>query len=87
MDVVILDKINRFARNRRDDANVMFELKAGCKLVSVKENIDETPAGTLTASWPPSPSTSRNNGAEALKGMTRKAQWGTPGGRRSATSM
>ena len=95
VDVVILDKINRFARNRRDDANVLFELrKAGCKLVSVKENIDETPAGTLMhgilatiAEYE-----SRNNGAEALKGMTRKAQvGGTPGrapvGYRNVTRM
>jgi site-specific DNA recombinase len=83
IDLVILDKVNRFARNRRDDANVLFELKsAGCQLVSVKENIDGTPAGALMhgilatlAEYE-----SRNNGAEALKGMTRKAQvGGTPG--------
>jgi DNA invertase Pin-like site-specific DNA recombinase len=83
VDVVILDKITRFARNRRDDASVLFELrKAGCKLVSVKENIDETPAGSLMhgilatiAEYE-----SRNNGAEALKGTARKAQvGGTPG--------
>ena len=83
VDLVILDKVNRFARNRRDDANVLFELKsAGCQLVSVKENIDGTPAGALMhgilatlAEYE-----SRNNGAEAIKGMTRKAQvGGTPG--------
>jgi len=83
IDYVILDKVNRFARNRRDDANVLFELrKAGCKLISVKENIDESPAGMLMhgilatiAEYE-----SRNNGVEALKGMTRKAQvGGTPG--------
>jgi site-specific DNA recombinase len=83
VDLVILDKVNRFARNRRDDANVLFELKAaGCQLISVKENIDGTPAGSLMhgilatlAEYE-----SRNNGVEALKGMTRKAQvGGTPG--------
>jgi site-specific DNA recombinase len=83
VDMVILDKVNRFARNRRDDANVLFELKmAGCQLVSVKENIDGTPAGALMhgilatlAEYE-----SRNNGVEAIKGMTRKAQvGGTPG--------
>ena len=83
VDYVILDKVNRFARNRRDDANVLFELRtAGAKLISVKENVDETPAGMLMhgilatiAEYE-----SRNNGAEALKGMTRKAQvGGTPG--------
>ena len=48
VDYVILDKIDRFARNRRDDANTMFEQKSyGARLVSVKENIDETPTGQL----------------------------------------
>jgi len=48
IDYVILDKVDRFARNRRDDANTLFELRsAGAQLVSVKENIDETPAGQL----------------------------------------
>jgi site-specific DNA recombinase len=83
INYVILDKVNRFVRNRRDDANILFELrKAGCQLVSVKENVDDTPAGTLMhgilatiAEYE-----SRNNGAEALKGMTRKAKvGGTPG--------
>ncbi len=83
IDYVILHKIDRFARNRRDDANVMFELKmAGTQLVSVSENIDETPAGMLVhgilatiAEWE-----SRKNGVEALKGMTQKAKMGgTPG--------
>lgn len=83
VDYVILDKVNRFARNRRDDANVLFELRrAGAAVVSVKENVDDTPAGALLhgilatlAEYE-----SRNNGTEALKGMTRKAQvGGTPG--------
>ncbi len=83
VDFVILHKIDRFARNRRDDANVLFELKvAGAQLVSVSENIDETPAGMLVhgilatiAEWE-----SRKNGVEALKGMTQKAKvGGTPG--------
>ena len=83
IDYVILDKINRFARNRRDDANMLFELRAaGATVISVKENIDDTPAGMLMhgilatlAEYE-----SRNNGTEALKGMTRKAQvGGTPG--------
>jgi site-specific DNA recombinase len=83
INYVILDKVNRFARNRRDDANILFELRrCGCQLISVKENVDETPAGTLMhgilatiAEYE-----SRNNGAEALKGMTRKAKvGGTPG--------
>ena len=83
VDYVILDKVNRFARNRRDDANVLFELNAaGCELISVKENINATPAGRLLhgimASY--AEYESANNGAEAIKGMTKKAQvGGTPG--------
>src|SRR5881227_947005 len=30
IDYVILDKVNRFARNRRDDANILFELRKWC---------------------------------------------------------
>lgn len=83
VDYVILDKLDRFARNRRDDANVMFELqKAGAKLVSVKENIDETPAGQLLHAIMAGISEfySTNLATEALKGMTQKAKvGGTPG--------
>ena len=80
---VILDKIDRFARNRRDDANLLFELhSAGAKVISVKENIDDTPGGKLLHGVLASLAeyTSSNNGSEALKGMTQKAQvGGTPG--------
>lgn len=31
VDFVIVDKVNRFARNRRDDANVLFELRAAVR--------------------------------------------------------
>ncbi len=83
VDYVILDKIDRFARNRRDDANLMFELKAcGAQLVSVKENIDETPAGELLHAIMAGIAEfySRNLGTEAVKGMTQKAKsGGTPG--------
>ena len=83
VDYVILDKIDRFARNRRDDANTMFELKSyGAQLVSVKENIDETPAGQLLHAIMAGIAEfySRNLATEALKGMTQKAKsGGTPG--------
>lgn len=83
IDYVILDKVDRFARNRRDDANIMFELKSfGTTLVSVKENIDETPGGQLLHAIMAGIAEfySRNLATEALKGMTRKAQvGGTPG--------
>lgn len=83
VDYVILDKVDRFARNRRDDANVLFELRAaGAQLVSVKENIDETPAGQLLHAIMAGIAEfySKNLAAEALKGMTQKAKvGGTPG--------
>ena len=83
VDYVICDKIDRFARNRRDDANLMFELRsAGAQLVSVKENIDETPAGQLLHAIMAGIAEyySKNLAAEALKGMTQKARiGGTPG--------
>jgi site-specific DNA recombinase len=83
VDYVILDKIDRFARNRRDDANTLFELRAhGAQLVSVKENIDETPAGQLLHAIMAGIAEfySKNLAAEALKGMTQKAKvGGTPG--------
>ncbi|WP_425343365.1 recombinase family protein [Pseudofrankia saprophytica] len=83
IDYVILDKVDRFARNRRDDANIMFELKTvGTTLVSVKENIDETPGGQLLHAIMAGIAEfySRNLATEALKGMTQKAKFGgTPG--------
>ena len=83
INYVILDKVDRFARNRRDDANLMFELKmAGAQLVSVKENIDETPAGQLLHAIMAGIAEfySRNLASEAIKGMTQKAKvGGTPG--------
>lgn len=82
VDYVIIDKVNRWARNRRDDSNTLFEIEAtGARLVSVKENIDQTPAGRLIhgvlatiAEYE-----SLNLGVEIKKGLTRKAQvGGTP---------
>ena len=61
----------------------MFELRtAGAQLVSVKENIDETPAGQLLHAIMAGIAEfySGNLAAEALKGMTQKAKvGGTPG--------
>jgi site-specific DNA recombinase len=83
VDYVILDKVDRFARNRRDDANTLFELQSyGTQLVSVKENIDETPAGQLLHAIMAGIAEfySRNLATEAIKGMTQKAKaGGTPG--------
>ncbi|SNQ49872.1 Site-specific DNA recombinase (fragment) [Frankia canadensis] len=83
IDYVILDKVDRFARNRRDDANIMFELKSsGTTLVSVKENIDETPAGQLLHAIMAGIAEfySKNLATESMKGMAQKAKMGgTPG--------
>lgn len=92
IDYVIFDKVDRFARNRRDDANTLFELKSyGAQLVSVKENIDETPAGRLLHAIMAGIAEfySRKLATEALKGMTQKARWvgGHRACRRSATSI
>ena len=44
----IVHKVDRLARNRADDVAINLQLKqAGVQLVSVSENIDETPSGIL----------------------------------------
>ena len=55
---VIVHKVDRLARSRADDVTIGFALKAaGAQLVSVTENIDDTPSGKCcTASWRRSPS-------------------------------
>ena len=48
VDYVIIFKLDRFARNRRDDAVVSLQLKqAGATLVSCVEHIDGTASGEL----------------------------------------
>jgi DNA invertase Pin-like site-specific DNA recombinase len=43
VDYVVLWKVDRFARNRRDDANMLFEIEtSGARLISATENIDQT---------------------------------------------
>ncbi|WP_084157291.1 recombinase family protein [Haematomicrobium sanguinis] len=45
-DYVIVHKIDRLARDRMDDAFIHLKIKsAGAALVSVMENIDDTPSG------------------------------------------
>ena len=83
VDYVICWKVDRFARNRRDDANMLFEIElAGARLISATENIDQTPAGRLMHGMLASFAEyySRNLANEVLKGMTEKAKrGGTPG--------
>ena len=47
-DYVIVHKLDRLARKRRDDALIMADIQAaGAQLISCTENIDETPQGQL----------------------------------------
>jgi DNA invertase Pin-like site-specific DNA recombinase len=83
IDYVILWKVDRFARNRRDDANMLFDIElAGATLVSATENIDKTPAGRLMHGMLASFAEyySGNLAAEVVNGATQKAKrGGTPG--------
>lgn len=80
---VIVHKVDRLARNRADDVAINLALKqAGVELVSVSENIDETPSGLLLHGIMSSIAEfySRNLAAEVIKGSTQKAKnGGTPG--------
>ncbi len=83
IDYVIVWKVDRFARNRRDDANMLFEIEStGARLLSATENIDDTAAGQLMHGMLASFAEyySRNLANEVIKGSTEKAKrGGTPG--------
>ncbi len=80
---VIVHKVDRLARNRVDDALINLALKeAGAELVSVSENIDQTPSGHLLHGIMSSIAEfySRNLATEVIKGSVQKAKnGGTPG--------
>ena len=80
---VIVHKVDRLARNRADDVAINLALKqAGVTLVSVSENIDETPSGLLMHGIMSSIAEfySQNLAMEILKGSVQKAKnGGTPG--------
>ncbi len=79
---VIVHKVDRLARNRADDVAISLAIRqAGAELVSVSENIDETPSGLLLHGIMSSIAEfySRNLAAEVIKGSTQKAKnGGTP---------
>ncbi|WP_226997200.1 recombinase family protein [Tessaracoccus aquimaris] len=83
VQLVIVHKVDRLARNRMDDVQINFEIqKAGAKLVSCSENIDETPSGMLLHGIMSSIAEfySQNLATESRKGMRQKAKGGgTPG--------
>ena len=79
VDFVIVHKVDRLARNRADDVSINTSLQAaGAQLVSVSENIDETPSGMLLHGIMSSIAEfySRNLGTEIVKGMSQKAKKG-----------
>jgi site-specific DNA recombinase len=79
---VIVHKVDRLARNRADDVEIVMRIRqAGAQLVSTSENIDETPSGLLLHGIMSSIAEfySRNLAAEVIKGTTQKAKkGGTP---------
>ena len=82
IDYIIVHKVDRLARSLHDDVMIGLAIqKAGAQLVSVTENIDETPSGRLLHGIMATIAEfySRNLAAEALKGATQKAKrGGTP---------
>lgn len=79
---VIVHKVDRLARNRADDVAINLALQqAGAELVSVSENIDQTPSGLLLHGIMSSIAEfySRNLATEIIKGSVQKAKnGGTP---------
>ncbi|MDP9340531.1 MAG: recombinase family protein [Actinomycetota bacterium] len=82
VDLLIVHKVDRLARNREDDVIINAGLRAaGVRLVSVTENIDETPSGKLLHGIMSSIAEfySSNLATEILKGTVQKAaEGGTP---------
>ena len=82
VDFVIVHKVDRLARNRYDDAVITAQLQAaGARLVSVTENIDQTPSGLLLHGIMSSIAEfySRNLAHEVVKGTQQKVSaGGTP---------
>jgi site-specific DNA recombinase len=79
VDYVIVHKLDRLARNRSDDVEIVRALEAAnVQLVSTTEAIDATPSGMLLHGIMSSIAEfySRNLAAEVTKGLTTKAQRG-----------
>jgi site-specific DNA recombinase len=79
LDFVIVHNVDRLARNRYDDATITYTLQAaGTELVSVTENIDDTPFGQFMHAIVAANAEfySANLAAEARKGLVQKAKTG-----------
>ena len=84
IDFVIVHKVDRLARNRADDVEIMKALEASnVRLVSTTESIDQTPSGILLHGIMSSIAEfySRNLAAEVAKGMSQKVRAGGTVGR------
>ena len=84
VDYVIVHKIDRLARNRADDVEIMKSLESSdVRLVSTTESIDQTPSGILLHGIMSSIAEfySRNLAAEVAKGMSQKVRSGGTVGR------
>ena len=84
VDYVIVHKVDRLARNRDDDSDIMRALReCGVQLVSASESIDETPAGMLLHGIMSSIAEfySQNLATEVKKGMNEKIRSGGTIGR------
>ena len=78
-DFVIVHKVDRLARNRGDDVDITLTIRqSGARLVSVTENIDETPSGMLLHGIMSSIAEfySQNLSSEIIKGTSKKVQRG-----------
>jgi site-specific DNA recombinase len=79
IDYVIVHKVDRLARNRRDDVEIDLVIRAaGARLASASENIDDTPHGKLIRNIMADFAQyySDNLATEAKKGARQKAKFG-----------
>ncbi len=79
VDYVIVHKVDRLARNRGDDIDIMRTLReCGVQLVSASESIDDTPAGMLLHGIMSSIAEfySQNLANEVKKGLYEKVKHG-----------
>jgi site-specific DNA recombinase len=79
VNLALVHKVDRLARNRADDVEITLALtRAGVTLVSCTENIDETPSGMLLHGIMSSIAEfySRNLANEVIKGSMQKVKAG-----------
>ncbi|WP_022887472.1 recombinase family protein [Glaciibacter superstes] len=84
VDLVVVHKLDRLARNRADDVQIVEALRgAGVRLVSTTENIDETASGRLVHGIMASIAEfySHNLSTEVKKGLRQKVDEGGTAGR------